>query len=217
MSPKKLENKAHEIYQRLAGKYPHATIELNYSNPLELTVATILSAQCTDKKVNKITPYLFQKYQSPADYLKVPRSELEDDIRPLGFYRRKSESLQKLMEELRKNHNSKIPQDIDSLTALPGIGRKTANIILGNAFGIPGIAVDTHVKRVSNRLGLSTEKTPEKIEQDLMELYPTKSIWTDLSHLLVFHGRYTCKAAKPACRECPVTDLCNYYNNSGNS
>lgn len=208
-----MNNKAQEIYQRLSEKYPDARIELNYNTPLELTVATILSAQCTDKKVNEITAKLFQKYRKPQDYLQIPLSELEEDIRQLGFYRRKAKSLRELMEKLEEEHKGEIPRDIQALTALPGIGRKTANIILGNAFNIPGIAVDTHVKRVSTRLGLTAAKDPEKIEQDLMTLYPESS-WVHLSHVFTFHGRYTCKAPEPHCTECPVTGLCSYYTSS---
>jgi len=207
-----LQSKAETIYQTLSNKYPDAGIELNYNNPLELTVATILSAQCTDAKVNEVTAKLFQKYRTPSDYLNVPQEELENDIRQLGFYRRKAQSLVKLMGKLNNEHNGSIPKDMDSLTSLPGIGRKTANIILGNAFGVPGIAVDTHVKRVTNRLGLTDNTKPEKIEADLMELYP-ESEWVQLSNVFIFHGRYTCKAKKPDCENCPVNDLCRYYSN----
>jgi len=210
MTDHKLQEKASTIFTRLQKKYPNAKIELNFTNPLELTVATILSAQCTDKKVNEVTKHLFRKYVTPKDYLDTPQEEFENDIRPLGFYRRKTQSIRKLMQALQEKHNGNVPADLKALTALPGVGRKTANVILGAAFDIPGIAVDTHVKRVSNRLGLTQSKQPDKIEQDLMKLH-NKRDWVKLSHVLIFHGRYTCKAKKPDCDNCPVTELCDYY------
>jgi endonuclease-3 len=169
--------------------------------------------------VNDVSGTLFKKYRKPADYLKHSLSELEADIRPTGFFRQKAKSLRRLMEELIEKHGGRVPENLDELTKLPGTGRKTANVVLGNAFGVPGIAVDTHVLRVSQRIGLTDEKNPEKIERDLMALLPKKE-WTHLTHVLIFHGRYTCKAKKPLCPDCTVTDLCDYFQemtSSGNS
>lgn len=210
MADNKLQKKSKTVYKKLAAKYPDADIELDYSNPLELLVATMLSAQCTDKKVNQVTKELFAKYKRPEDYLEVPPEELEQDIRPTGFYRQKTKSLRGVMQALVDDYDGCVPEDLASMTALPGIGRKTANVILGNAFGVPGIAVDTHVKRVANRIGLTTNSNPDKIEKDLMRLYP-EAEWVNLSHVLIFHGRYTCKSRKPMCEECPVTEHCNFF------
>ncbi|MFO7821867.1 MAG: endonuclease III [Lentisphaeria bacterium] len=210
MKEGKLAQKAQVIFKLLLEKYPDATIELNYGNTLELLVATVLSAQCTDKRVNQVTEKLFAKYHEPVDYLNVSAEELEQDIRSTGFFRQKAKSLRNTMRTLIDKHNEKVPGKIELITALPGIGRKTANVILGNAFGIPAIAVDTHVKRISNRLGLTDNKVPDKIEQDLMHLYPD-SQWIKINHLFVFHGRYTCKARSPACEKCPLTNHCNHF------
>ena len=210
MSEKMLQQKAADVFARLAETYPNATIELTFSNPLELLVATVLSAQCTDRKVNEVTEHLFKKYRHPEDYVNVPAEELEKDIRPTGFYRQKAKSVRSTMQALLDNYNGRVPDDLEALVELPGIGRKTANIIVGNAFGKPAIGVDTHVKRVSGRIGLAEGKTPDKIEKELSDLYPQKD-WTRVSHVLTFHGRYTCTSKNPACEECPVSDLCAYY------
>lgn len=210
MGTKKLHDKAEKVYSTLAAEYPDATIELNFSNPLELLVATVLSAQCTDKKVNQVTDTLFRKYKRPEDYLKVDAEELEQDIRATGFYRQKTKSLRGIMQALTEHYAGKLPRDLESMTALPGIGRKTANVVLGNAYGVPGIAVDTHVKRVSNRIGLTTNTNPEKIERDLMNLF-AQADWVQLSHVFIFHGRYKCKARTPACDTCPITGECDFF------
>ncbi len=216
MAETDLHEKANELYATLSKSYPEADIELVFSTPLELTVATVLSAQCTDKKVNAVTRQLFDKYRTPQDYLNASVDELEQDIRPTGFYRQKAKHIRAIAEALIADHGGKVPRDLDALTDLPGIGRKTANVILGNAFGTPGIVVDTHVKRVSLRLGLTTAKTPEKIEQDLMEFFPEEE-WVNLSHVLIFHGRYTCTARSPHCDACPVSALCDYYQQQTDS
>lgn len=213
MTTKTPRAKADRIFERLRDMYPDARIELTFSNALELTVATVLSAQCTDKKVNEVTATLFRKYHTPKDYLNVTEEELQADIKPTGFYKQKARSLRAIMRALVDIYDNEVPADIESLTALPGIGRKTANVILGNAFGIPGIVVDTHVKRVSARLGLTRNSAPEKIEQDLMAVVPRQD-WTKASHLLIFHGRYTCKARSPLCDQCPLTSLCDFYQTS---
>ncbi len=205
-----LKKKAAVVYRRLQKAHPEARIELKFKTPLELLVATLLSAQCTDVKVNEVTASLFKKYRKPQDYLRRPLSELEADIRPTGFFRQKAKSLRGAMEGMVDAFGGKVPDDMEGLTGLPGIGRKTANVILGNAFGVPGIVVDTHVARVSQRIGLTAQKNPEKIETALGELFPRKS-WTQLSHLLIFHGRYICKARKPLCDRCSLTDVCDYF------
>ena len=205
-----LKEKSAQVFKRLKKANPEARIELKFRSPLELLVATILSAQCTDVRVNQVTATLFKKYKKPADYLKVPAAELEDDIRSTGFYRQKAKSLRGVMEGLLENHKGTVPAEMDALTTLPGVGRKTANVVLGNAFHIPGIVVDTHVGRVSQRIGLSSKRQPDKIERDLNNLFPQKQ-WTQLSHILIFHGRYTCKARNPLCEECAVSGLCDFY------
>ena len=205
--------KAREVYAALQEKHPDARCELNYSSPFELLVATVLSAQCTDARVNQVTADLFAKYRRPRDYLAVTAEQLEDDVRTTGFFRQKAKSIRGIMAALLETHGGQVPGTLDELTRLPGVGRKTANVILGNAFGVPGITVDTHVERVSQRLGLSRQKLADKIEQDLMKLFP-ESDWVQLSHTLIFHGRYICKARKPACEQCPVTSLCAYFAKS---
>jgi endonuclease-3 len=208
--PDSLKKKA-VVYRRLQKAHPDARIELKFKTPLELLVATLLSAQCTDVKVNEVTASLFKKYRKPEDYLRHPLSELEADIRPTGFFRQKAKSLRGAMEGMVDAFGGQVPDDMEGLTGLPGIGRKTANVILGNAFGVPAIVVDTHVARVSQRIGLTAQKNPEKIETALGELFPRKS-WTQLSHLLIFHGRYICKARKPLCDRCSLTDVCDYFS-----
>jgi endonuclease-3 len=198
------------IADKLTECHANARIELVFANPLELTVATVLSAQCTDVRVNQVTAKLFQKYCKPEDYLKVPAEELEADIRPTGFFRQKAKSIRGIMTALQEKHNGQVPREMAELTSLPGVGRKTANVIRGNAFGLRGMVVDTHVRRIANRLGLTKSDDPEKIEQDLMKLFPEQD-WTQLSHVFIFHGRYICNARKPKCEQCPVSDECVYY------
>lgn len=204
------QEKAGRVYRLLRQEHPDAGIELHFSNPLELFVATVLSAQCTDVRVNAVTAELFKKYRQPEDYLKVPVEELEADIRSTGFFRNKAKSIRGAMQLLLDRFGGRLPATMAELTELPGAGRKTANVILGNAFGVPGVVVDTHVKRLAGRIGLSANEDPVKIEFDLMELFPKKD-WTLLSHLLIFHGRRICQARKPACERCPIVNDCDFY------
>ena len=197
-----------ETIARLKSVYPDATTALDWENPLELLVATILSAQTTDVRVNAVTPNLFAKYPKAADYAAADPTELEEYIRPTGFFRNKAKSLRGMATALVEDHGGEVPQTMGDLVALPGVGRKTANVVLGNAFGIDeGVVVDTHVRRLSNRLGFTAENDPEKIEKDLMQAVPKRD-WTVFSHLLILHGRSVCKARKPACADCIVNDLC---------
>ena len=190
------------------GVYPNAHTELNFKTPLELLIATILSAQCTDKRVNMVTPALFKKYRTARDYANAPTSELENAIKSTGFFRSKTKSIQGAASTIAKKFGGKIPNSMEELRELPGVGRKTANVVLGNAFGInEGIVVDTHVIRLSQRLGLTKQKDPEKIEQDLMKLV-SKEYWTEWSHWLIWHGRRRCFARKPDCGNCEVFRLC---------
>ncbi|WP_119069661.1 endonuclease III [Rubrobacter indicoceani] len=196
------------VLERLKGEYPNAETELTYSSPLELLVAVILSAQCTDVRVNQVTGNLFAKYRSPEDYAAAPPEELEEDIRPTGFFRNKARSIRGMSEALIRDHDGKVPRTMQELVALPGVGRKTANVILGNVFGVnEGVVVDTHVKRLSNRLGFTEESDPVKVERDLIPLVPERDR-TLFAHLLIFHGRNVCKARKPLCRTCLLNDIC---------
>jgi len=203
--------KAIKILNRLKKHYPNAHCELNFSNPLELLVATILSAQCTDVRVNIVTKTLFTKYRKAKDYLEVKPEELQSDIRSTGFYRNKAKSIQGCCRLLVEKFGSKVPQTLEELVKLPGVGRKTANVILGNAYGVPGITCDTHVIRLSERLGLSKQKDPVKLELELQKIIPQKD-WTQASHLLIWHGRRCCYARNPDCPHCPVLRLCPYPN-----
>jgi endonuclease III len=188
--------------------YPGAHTELNFKNPLELLIATILSAQCTDKRVNMVTPALFKKYRSAKDYAAAPQAELENAIKSTGFFRNKTKSIRGATSTIVNKFCGKVPDSMEKLRELPGVGRKTANVVLGNAFGInEGIVVDTHVIRLSQRLGLTKHKDPEKIEQDLMKLVP-KECWAVWSHWLIWHGRRRCFARKPDCANCEVFRLC---------
>ena len=197
-----------KIIGALKRAYPDARCSLNHANPLELLVATILSAQCTDERVNLVTVGLFRKYRDCEDYLKVEQSELELDIRSTGFYRNKARAIQGACRIISEKHQGRVPDTMDELIALPGVARKTANVVLGNAFGITsGVVVDTHVARLAARLALTTHRQPEKIERDLMELVPRKD-WIDFSHLLIAHGRRVCKARTPLCAVCVVERLC---------
>jgi endonuclease-3 len=195
------------IIERLERQYP-AVCALEHGNPLELLVATILSAQCTDARVNIVTRSLFEKYRSAADYAGANPDEIEDEIRSTGFFRNKTKSIIGMAQALVELHDGQVPSTMEQLTALPGVGRKTANVVLGNAFGIDeGIVVDTHVKRISNRLKLTNKADPEKIERDLMKIVP-RDTWTPFSHLLIHHGRQICQARSPKCESCPVSSLC---------
>ncbi|HSB07762.1 MAG TPA: endonuclease III [Thermodesulfobacteriota bacterium] len=206
------KKRVREIIKILSKETPDARIALKFSNPLELLIATILSAQCTDVKVNQVTKDLFKKYHTAKDYAEAHLEEFQEDIRPTGFYRNKAKSIQKCCQELATRFGGKIPQTLEELVTLPGVGRKTANVILGNAFGISGIAVDTHVQRVSQRIGLTKNNDPVKIEFDLMEVVP-KEEWTHFSNLLIWHGRKICVARKPLCEVCPIRKLCDYGSN----
>ncbi len=206
MSEKK--TRTDEIIKRLKIEYAEARCALNHTNPFELLVATILSAQCTDERVNIVTETLFRKYRAPQDYLKVEQIELEIDIRSTGFFRNKAKSIQGAAEKIIENFGGEIPQTMDEMLTLNGVARKTANVVLGNAFGIAsGVVVDTHVSRLSQRLGLTENVQPEKIEKDLIELVPQKE-WIMFPHWLIFHGRKICQARKPKCEICILNDIC---------
>lgn len=197
-----------EIIKRLKKAYPDAKTTLNYTNAFELLVATILSAQCTDERVNQVTKTLFKKYTKPEDYLKVPEEELQNDIRTTGFFRNKTKSIRGSSKKLIEDFGGQVPGTMEELLTLPGVARKTANVVLGNVFKIAdGVVVDTHVSRLSQRLGLTKNTTAEKIEQDLMKLIP-KNEWIRFSHMLILHGRYVCKAIRPECENCVLNDLC---------
>lgn len=197
-----------EIIRRLKRAYPDAKCSLNHSNAFELLVATILSAQCTDDRVNIVTADLFRKYRKPEDYLKVSPRELEKDIQSTGFFRNKTKSIQGTSKMLIEDYGGQVPRTMDELLELPGVARKTANVVLGNAFEIEsGVVVDTHVTRLSHRLRLTKEKDPQKIERDLIQIVPKKD-WIIFSHLLIAHGRKICKARSPLCAECSVEKLC---------
>ncbi len=192
--------------------YPSARTALNFKNPLQLLIATILSAQCTDIRVNMVTKDLFKKYKSAEDWVKVGLKEIESDIRSTGFYHNKAVSIKGACTEIIERFEGRVPNTMAELVALPGVGRKTANVVLGNAFGVPAIACDTHVIRLSRRLGLSGNSDPVKLEFDLAEIVPKKS-WTLFSHLLIFHGRNICKARKPNCENCQIARYCPAANN----
>ena len=202
------EERVQKIVEILTKEYPNAKTALRHSNPLELLVATMLSAQSTDETVNKVTKTLFKKYQEADDYANADLDELECDIKPTGFYRNKAKYLKGAGQILVETFGSRVPDTMDELTMLPGVARKTANIVLSNAFGvIEGIAVDTHVQRLAKRLGLTHNRNPDKIEEDLMKLIP-KNQWPKLADLLIFHGRLVCKARKPLCANCVVSSFC---------
>lgn len=201
------KDRVKQIIQALRQEYPTARCSLNFSNPFELSVATILSAQCTDKRVNKVTKDLFQKYPTPEHFAAADLQELEQDIRSTGFYRNKAKSIKGFATAVIDEYGGKVPESMDELTELPGVGRKTANVILGVAHQIPGLVVDTHVKRISRLLGLTTETNPEKIEYDLQALI-RKEDWTQWAHLIIDHGRAVCKARNPRCNECVLFEYC---------
>ncbi|NMI07113.1 endonuclease III [Paenibacillus sp. SZ31] len=196
------------ILETMEAMFPDAHCELNHSNAFELTVAVLLSAQCTDETVNKVTADLFQKYRSPADYLVVPLEELEQDIRRIGLYRNKAKHIQNMCRILIEQYGGDVPQEHDQLVTLPGVGRKTANVVVSNAFGVPAIAVDTHVERVSKRLALAGwDDSVLEVEKKLMKRVP-RDEWTLTHHRFIFFGRYHCKAQNPACHICPLLDIC---------
>ena len=207
-SPERPAARAGEVITRLKREYPDAATELNWRTPLDLLVATMLSAQSTDVRVNGVTRMLFAKYRVALDYAKANPEELEDEIRAVGFFRNKARALRGMGRALVEEHGGEVPRTMEELVRLPGVGRKTANVVLGNAFGVDeGVVVDTHVRRLSNRLGLSHERDPEKIERDLLGLVP-EGERTLFSHLLIFHGRLVCKARKPDCPNCVLDDVC---------
>lgn len=208
LHPERSPAPAGEVTIRLRAEYPGATTELHWENPLQLLVATMLSAQSTDVRVNGVTGSLFRKYPAAADYADADLEELEAEIHSVGFYRNKARALKGMGRALVEDHGGLVPKRMDALTALPGVGRKTANVVLGNAFGIDeGVVVDTHVRRLSNRLGFSAEHDPDKIESDLLRVVP-EGDRTVFSHLLILHGRRVCKARKPDCPSCVLNDLC---------
>jgi len=209
LADKELKKRSNEIIKILDKEYPGVGCTLTHRDPLQLLVATILSAQCTDERVNIVTRDLFKKYRTAKDYANAPREELEQDIRPTGFYKNKAKSIISACGDIVEKHGGKVPDNMEDLTALRGIGRKTANVVLGNAFGIPGITVDTHVGRVTKRIGLTKNTDPVKVEFDLMELWPKKR-WTELSHKFIHHGRQVCNSRKPRCGECAILKKCDY-------
>jgi endonuclease-3 len=190
--------------------YPDAHCELNFDSPLQLLVATVLSAQCTDKMVNSVTPALFRRYPTAADYAAADRAEMEEMIRPTGFFRAKTDSLIKLGQALTERYDGEVPGKLEELVTLPGVGRKTANVVLGNAFGVPGITVDTHFGRLSRRFGWTAEQDPVKVEHEVGALFDKRD-WTGLSHRLIWHGRRACHSRRPACGACPLAKLCPSY------
>jgi endonuclease-3 len=205
------ENRIEEILKILETTYPRSRTALYYRNPLQILVATILSAQCTDERVNQITPMLFDKYRSAEDFSRAKQPELEDEIRPTGFFRNKSKNIIGAAKRIVGEFNGRVPDNMADLITLPGVARKTANIVLSSGYNIAeGIAVDTHVKRLSGRLGFSEEKDPDKIEQDLLVLVPEEH-WLDFNYMLVNHGRQVCQARKPRCSDCPLNHLCPYF------
>jgi endonuclease-3 len=209
-TPLALTRRARRINRELAAMYPTAHIELDFSNPLELSVATILSAQCTDKRVNEVTPRVFAKYPTAADYAAADRAELEELIRSTGFFRNKTNSIMKLGTALVERFDSEVPRTLAELVTLPGFGRKTANVVLGNAFGVPGLTIDTHFGRLARRWAWTAETDPVKVEYAVAELIPKKE-WTILSHRVIWHGRRLCHSRKPACGACPIARLCPSY------
>jgi endonuclease III len=210
----RLEERAPEVIRRLKKAYPDAKVALHFTNPLEMLVATILSAQCTDERVNMVTETLFKKYRTCADYLSVPVSELAADIKPTGFFNQKTKAIRAACQKIIDDFGGEVPRTMKELDSLPGVARKTANIVQGNAYPEEhrkdpdaGIAVDTHVRRVSQRLGFTSNRGPDKIEQDLMKIIPRED-WFSFTYVLIEHGRHVCKAPTPRCEVCPVNDLC---------
>ena len=206
------KKKAIEIIELLKKAYPDAKCSLTFDTPFELAIAVMLSAQCTDERVNKTTPNLFSKYKSPKDFIKAPLSEIERIITPCGFHNTKSKNIKAMAQIVEEKFGGILPDNMEDLMSLPGIGRKSANVIMLDAFDNPqGIAVDTHVKRIANKIGLSTQNDPEKIERDLLKIIP-KEYLKDVNHVFIWHGRKTCKAQSPNCDNCPVKDYCKSFN-----
>lgn len=202
-----------EIIEILINTYPDAKCSLDFTTPFEMLVAVILSAQCTDERVNKTTPALFAKYSTPEDFANMPLEELEVFIHPCGFYKNKAKNIKATAQIIVDKYNGKVPETMEELMSLPGVGRKTANVVMLEAFNKPqGIAVDTHCKRISNKIGFSNEKEPEKIEQDLLKIIPSK-YYKDMNHILIWHGRNTCVARNPKCETCTINKYCREYNN----
>ncbi|MCY6483174.1 endonuclease III [Clostridium aestuarii] len=206
----KSKEEVNKILDILEEIYPEAQCELNYNNPFELLIATMLSAQTTDKKVNEVTKILFKKYPTPQEFLKANKEELEQDIKVIGLYRNKSKNIINMCKVLVEQYNCQVPNNKEELMKLAGVGRKTANVVLSNAFNVPAIAVDTHVFRVSNRIGLANGDNVLKTEKQLQSVIP-KERWSKAHHLIIFHGRRACKARKPNCKECILKEYCNYY------
>jgi endonuclease III len=204
-----LKERTARILEILTATYPETKTQLHFRNPFELLVATILSAQCTDRMVNAVTGALFEKLPTPGDFAAAPLDEIETLVRKTGFFRNKAKNIKASAGMIVGKFGGKIPERLEELTQLPGVGRKTANVVLGAAFGIPGIVVDTHVARVSRRLGITRNSDPGKIEQDLMKIVPKES-WNEFCHQLIYHGRGICVARKPKCPICPLVDLCDY-------
>lgn len=202
-----------EIIENLKKHYPDAVCSLEFKTPFQMVIAVMLSAQCTDERVNKITPKLFEKYGTPEAICNMQLEELEKIIHPCGFYKNKAKNIKAMSKEIIEKYNGKVPETMEELISLPGVGRKSANVVMLEAFENPqGIAIDTHAKRIANRVGLSKNTTPEKIEQDILKLIP-KQYYKDVNHLLVWHGRRTCDARKPKCEECPIKEYCKTYMN----
>lgn len=210
----KTQNEAIKILKILKDFYPEATCSLDFTSPYEMAIAVMLSAQCTDERVNKITPYLFKKANTAEKMIKLSLEEVEEIIKPCGFYKNKAKNILACSKSIVEDFNGILPNDMENLQKLAGIGRKSANVIMLEAFNNPqGIAIDTHAKRISNKIGLSSQMDPEKIEQDLLKLLP-KEYYYDANHLFVWHGRYTCIARKPKCENCPINKYCDTFNKS---
>lgn len=210
------KKEAIEIIKKLKKYYPDATCSLDFKTSFEMVISVMLSAQCTDERVNKTTPSLFEKYSTPQSICDIDIKELERIIHPCGFYKNKAKNIKAMAKEILEKYNGKVPETMEELMTLPGIGRKSANVVMLEAFNNPqGIAIDTHAKRIANRVGLSKNTDPEKVEQDILKLIP-KEYYKDVNHLLVWHGRKICYAKKPKCGECPIKEYCNYYLNFGN-
>lgn len=203
-----------KIINILKDTYPDAKCSLDFTTPFEMLIAVILSAQCTDERVNKTTPAIFSKYSTPEDFDKMPLETLEELIHPCGFYKNKARNIKLTAKKIINEFNSEVPDNMEDLLSLPGVGRKTANVVMLEAFNKPqGIAVDTHAKRISNRIGFSSEESPEKIEQDLLKLFPYE-YWKDVNHILIYHGRAICTARSPKCDSCPIKAYCKFYLDS---
>ena len=205
------KEKAIKIIEILKQTYPDAKCSLDFTTPFEMLVAVILSSQCTDDRVNKTTPAIFEKYSTPKDFNEMPLEVLEELIHPCGFYKNKAKNIKLTAKKIEEEHNSQVPDTMEDLLSLPGVGRKTANVVMLEAFNKPqGIAVDTHAKRLSNRIGFSLEETPDKIEQDLLKIFPYEYL-KDINHILIYHGRAICTARSPKCNQCSINKFCKYF------